>query len=96
VYSFRGQVADNEQRALTSPPNLSLVFGSESAGLADALRVSVGADHWLRLPMLADSRSLNLSNSVAICLYEIWRQQGFMGDEGRSVGYDTLTVYDPK
>ena len=95
-YDFSGQVADNEQDALISPPNIALVFGSETAGLADDIRESIGADHWLRLPMLADSRSLNLSNSVAICLYEIWRQQGFMGDEGRSVGYDTLTVYDPK
>ena len=77
-------------------PNIALVFGSESAGLADEIREDIGADNWLRLPMLADSRSLNLSNSVAICLYEIWRQQGFSGDEGRSVGYETLTVYDPK
>ena len=77
-------------------PNIALVFGSETAGLADDIREDIGADNWLRLPMLADSRSLNLSNSVAICLYEIWRQQGFSGDEGRSIGYETLTVYDPK
>jgi len=77
-------------------PNIALVFGSETAGLADDIRDNIGADNWLRLPMLADSRSLNLSNSVAICLYEIWRQQGFTGDEGRSIGYETLTVYDPK
>ena len=77
-------------------PNIGLVFGSETAGLADDIREDIGADNWLRLPMLADSRSLNLSNSVAICLYEIWRQQEFVGDEGRSVGYETLTVYDPK
>lgn len=77
-------------------PSIALVFGSETAGLTDDIREDIGADNWLRLPMLADSRSLNLSNSVAICLYEIWRQQGFMGDEGRSIGYETLTVYDPK
>ena len=97
-YNFSGQVTgdDGEKSALTSPPNIALVFGSETAGLADDIRESIGVDHWLRLPMLADSRSLNLSNSVAVCLYEVWRQQGFVGDEGRSVGYDTLTVYDPK
>ena len=76
--------------------NIALVFGSETAGLADEIRADIGRDHWLRLPMLPDSRSLNLSNSVAICLYEVWRQQGFGGDQGRSVGYETLTVYDPK
>ncbi len=80
----------------TPMPNIALVFGSETAGLTDDIREDIGADHWLRLPMLADSRSLNLSNSVAICLYEIWRQQDFAGDEGRSIGYETLTVYDPK
>ncbi len=93
-YDFGGQ-ADSE-KSDNDMPNIALVFGSETAGLADDIREDIGADNWLRLPMLADSRSLNLSNSVAICLYEIWRQQGFTGDEGRSVGYETLTVYDPK
>lgn len=79
-----------------TPPNIALVFGSETSGLSDDIREDIGAGHWLRLPMLPDSRSLNLANSVAICLYEVWRQQGFSGDTGRSVGYETLTVYDPK
>ncbi len=98
-YDFGGQqMAAESDRALMPEqiPNVALVFGSETAGLADDIREDIGADHWLRLPMLADSRSLNLSNSVAICLYEVWRQQGFTGDEGRSIGYETLTVYDPK
>lgn len=76
--------------------NVALVFGSETAGLPDTIRDDIGANYWLRLPMLPDSRSLNLSNSVAICLYEVWRQQGFGGDAGRSVGYEILTVYDAK
>lgn len=71
--------------------NIALVFGSETDGLADEIRTDIGADNWLRLPMLANSRSLNLSNSVAICLYEIWRQLDFVGDVGRSVGYDKPT-----
>lgn len=98
-YDFSGQQeAEKIGKASISSaiPSIALVFGSETAGLADDIREDIGADNWLRLPMLADSRSLNLSNSVAICLYEIWRQQGFMGDEGRSIGYETLTVYDPK
>ena len=95
-YDFSGQVADSSDTVLESAANIALVFGSETAGLAEDIRENIGADNWLRLPMLADSRSLNLSNSVAICLYEVWRQQGFTGDEGRSIGYETLTVYDPK
>ncbi|WP_019671963.1 tRNA (cytidine(34)-2'-O)-methyltransferase [Psychrobacter lutiphocae] len=76
--------------------NVALVFGSETAGLADEIRADIGAENWLRLPMLPDSRSLNLANSISICLYEVWRQQGFIGDEGRSTGYTELTPYDPK
>lgn len=81
---------------IEAAPSVALVFGSETAGLSDEVRAAIGEGNWLRLPMLPDSRSLNLSNSVAICLYEVWRQQGFSGDTGRSVGYETLTVYDPK
>lgn len=94
-YDFSGQV-DQQADSESSRHNVAMVFGSETAGLSDDIRADIGADNWLRLPMLADSRSLNLSNSVAICLYEVWRQQGFGGDEGRSIGYETLTVYDPK
>ena len=90
-YNFAQADATQENNS-----NVALVFGSETAGLSDEVRGDIGADNWLRLPMLPDSRSLNLSNSVAICLYEIWRQQGFDGDNGRSTGYETLTVYDAK
>ncbi len=68
-------------------PAVALVFGSETDGLADDIREDIGADNWLRLPMLPESRSLNLANSVSICLYEVWRQMGFMGDTGQSTGY---------
>jgi tRNA (cytidine/uridine-2'-O-)-methyltransferase len=94
-YDFGGQET-TELDSEFADKNIAMVFGSETAGLADDIREDIGVDNWLRLPMLADSRSLNLSNSVAICLYEVWRQQGFGGDEGRSIGYETLTVYDPK
>ncbi len=81
---------------MKSDDEIALVFGSETAGLADHIRADIGANHWLRLPMLPDSRSLNLANSVSICLYEVWRQRGFKGDLGRSTGYEELTPYDPK
>lgn len=53
------------------------VFGSESRGLAPALRDSLPPAQRLRLPMRAGQRSLNLSNAVAITVYEAWRQNGF-------------------
>jgi tRNA (cytidine/uridine-2'-O-)-methyltransferase len=54
-----------------------LVFGSETKGISDAVRAAFGPGQSLRLPMLPGQRSLNLSNSVAITVYEAWRQQGF-------------------
>ena len=84
-HSFYDKVFDDDGGGV------ALVFGSETDGLPNDVRDDIGADNWLRLPMLPDSRSLNLSNSVAICLYEVWRQQGFCGDVGQSVGYHRLS-----
>ncbi len=56
-----------------------LVFGSETAGLPPAVREAIGAPQWLRLPMRAGQRSLNLSNAVAVTVFEAWRQNGFEG-----------------
>ena len=54
-----------------------LVFGSETRGLAAELRERFPAQQRLRLPMRAHQRSLNLSNAVAVTVFEAWRQQGF-------------------
>jgi len=56
-----------------------LLFGPETRGLPDEVLSSLAESQKLRLPMLADSRSLNLSNTVAIVTYEALRQQGFEG-----------------
>jgi tRNA (cytidine/uridine-2'-O-)-methyltransferase len=56
-----------------------LVFGSETAGLPAALLESFTPGRRLRLPMRAGQRSLNLSNAVAVTVFEAWRQQGFAG-----------------
>jgi tRNA (cytidine/uridine-2'-O-)-methyltransferase len=56
-----------------------LVFGSETAGLPQDLRALWPAAQWLRLPMLAAQRSLNLSNAVAVAVFEAWRQNGYAG-----------------
>ncbi|HSC76903.1 MAG TPA: tRNA (uridine(34)/cytosine(34)/5-carboxymethylaminomethyluridine(34)-2'-O)-methyltransferase TrmL [Pseudomonadales bacterium] len=55
----------------------AVVFGPETRGLSQVFRDSLPADHILRLPMQPDSRSLNLSNTVAVVAYEAWRQWGF-------------------
>jgi tRNA (cytidine/uridine-2'-O-)-methyltransferase len=54
-----------------------LVFGSETRGLPDALRDSFPSEQCLRLPMRDGQRSLNLSNAVAVTVFEAWRQNGF-------------------
>jgi tRNA (cytidine/uridine-2'-O-)-methyltransferase len=54
-----------------------LVFGSETTGLSDAMRLRFGPENSLRLPMRAGQRSLNLSNAVAVTVFEAWRQNGF-------------------
>jgi tRNA (cytidine/uridine-2'-O-)-methyltransferase len=56
-----------------------LVFGSETAGLPVAVRDSFATSQRLRLPMIEGQRSLNLSNSVAVTVYEAWRQCGLVG-----------------
>ena len=56
-----------------------LLFGSETHGLPDTVLQAIEPVHRLRIPMRPDSRSLNLSNAVAIVSYEAWRQQGFAG-----------------
>ena len=56
-----------------------LVFGSETRGLDLALRQSFPAAQRVRLPMRPGQRSLNLSNSVAVAVFEAWRQQGYAG-----------------
>ena len=56
-----------------------LVFGSETAGLPPAVRDAVAAVRHVRLPMRAGQRSLNLSNAVAVAVFEAWRQAGYAG-----------------
>ena len=56
-----------------------LVFGAESTGLAPPLRACFDAAQTLRLPMRAGQRSLNLSNAVAVAVFEAWRQNGYAG-----------------
>lgn len=69
------------QQAHTAPrygKDVFLVFGKETKGLPEQL-IHDNYDHAVRIPMIADTRSLNLSNSVAIAVYEVLRQRNFEG-----------------
>ena len=71
------------------PDGAYLVFGREDAGLPEALLVET-REACVRLPMIPDARSLNLSNTVAVGVYEALRQRDFAGllDTGRLRGYE--------
>ena len=58
-----------------------LLFGPETRGLPESVLTSIAPDFRIRIPMQADSRSLNLSNAVAIISYEAWRQHDFVGGQ---------------
>jgi tRNA (cytidine/uridine-2'-O-)-methyltransferase len=60
-------------------PHDWLVFGSETAGLPDEVRDGFPVPQRVRLPMRAGQRSLNLSNAVAVAVFEAWRQSGYAG-----------------
>jgi tRNA (cytidine/uridine-2'-O-)-methyltransferase len=60
-------------------PGDYLLFGPETRGLPARIRESLPANQVLRIPMAANSRSMNLSNAVAVMVYEAWRQLGYAG-----------------
>jgi tRNA (cytidine/uridine-2'-O-)-methyltransferase len=60
-------------------PGDTLLFGPETRGLPANILQELGPAQCMRIPMQPQSRSLNLSNSVAVVLFEAWRQQGFTG-----------------
>ena len=72
--STKGSVAYTD---VSYQPADALLFGPETRGLPAAVRDRF--DTCVHIPMQADSRSLNLSNSVAVIVYEAWRQLGFVG-----------------
>ncbi|MDO6445013.1 tRNA (uridine(34)/cytosine(34)/5-carboxymethylaminomethyluridine(34)-2'-O)-methyltransferase TrmL [Colwellia sp. 1_MG-2023] len=54
-----------------------LLFGSETAGLPEEVRQQIPDQDKIRIPMIKDSRSMNLSNATSVIIYEAWRQLGF-------------------
>ncbi|GAB4254656.1 MAG: tRNA (cytidine(34)-2'-O)-methyltransferase [Methylomicrobium sp.] len=76
AFSTKGQTLFSE---VAFEPGDAFLFGPESRGLPASILALLGAQCCLYLPMQPESRSLNLSNTVAIALYEAWRQQSFAG-----------------
>lgn len=74
AFSTKGQ---HDYAAVAYQPGDAFIFGPETRGLPEEVRNSIPAQQLVRLPMLPQSRSLNLSNTVAVAIYEAWRQQGF-------------------
>ena len=64
-------------------PGDALIFGPESRGLPSDVLQQLPADNWLRIPMTENSRSMNLSNAVAVFVYESWRQLDYQGARNR-------------
>lgn len=54
-----------------------LLMGAETRGLDKSILEQINKEQWIRIPMLAHSRSLNLSNATSIIIYEAWRQLGY-------------------
>lgn len=76
AFSTRGRVVHVDAHFAEGD---ALLFGCETAGLPDDVLDAIPEAQRLRLPMRPDSRSLNLSNTVAVAVYEAWRQLGFTG-----------------
>jgi len=87
--TVRAQLAEHRWFAFTGKATRSfcepeyrlgdvLVFGQESTGLPPQILADIADADQLRIPMIPGSRSLNVSNAVAVAVYEGWRQQGFV------------------
>lgn len=81
---FLSTKAPNVYSDVTYPENSYLLFGKETAGLPEWL-LKDNYENCVRIPMVDDARSLNLSNSVAIATYEYFRQTGFEGLKQKGV-----------
>lgn len=71
--------AENSYTSISFKPGDTLVFGPETRGLPNQILTSFPESQKIKIPMQANSRSLNLSNAVSIILYEALRQQSFLG-----------------
>jgi len=78
LFALTTRASQNAFEASFQPGDY-LVFGSETKGLSEAVRQSFAPQQNFKLPMMPGQRSLNLSNAVAVTVFEAWRQNGFGG-----------------
>ncbi|MEM7561756.1 MAG: TrmH family RNA methyltransferase, partial [Pseudomonadota bacterium] len=78
LYAFTTKAVKTYSKTQFEPDD-ALLFGPESRGLPPEILNSLDGDNKLRIPMAQNSRSLNLSNTVSIAVYEAWRQLDFKG-----------------
>jgi len=78
LFAFTAR-ADSAYADVRFAPGDAFVFGRETTGFPGPLLERFAPERRLRLPMVAGNRSLNLSNAVAVVVYEAWRQLGFAG-----------------
>ena len=76
VYAFSTRAGTDYCSARPDAGDL-LLFGPETRGLPEDVLAALPPEQRLRIPMLPTSRSLNLSNAVAVAVYEVWRPRGF-------------------
>jgi tRNA (cytidine/uridine-2'-O-)-methyltransferase len=74
--STRGTVRHDQPSYIAGD---AFVFGPETRGLPESMLMELPPEQRIRLPMMPGNRSLNLSNAVAVVIYEAWRQNGFSG-----------------
>lgn len=80
VYAFTVD-GDTSYTDVTYRADDVLLFGPESVGLPPRVQHHAWVDRRVRIPMVPDVRSINLSNAAAIAVYEAWRQNGFAGTD---------------
>jgi tRNA (cytidine/uridine-2'-O-)-methyltransferase len=78
VFAFTARATESFADIAYVPGDV-LLFGPEPDGLSGRVLADPHITQWVRIPMLAGRRSLNLSNAAAVAAYEAWRQQGFAG-----------------
>ncbi|HEY3521897.1 MAG TPA: tRNA (cytidine(34)-2'-O)-methyltransferase [Rhodanobacteraceae bacterium] len=76
AFTTRGDIRHTEVRHADDD---ALLFGCETRGLPDEVLDVIAPERRVRLPMVPGNRSINLSNAVAVAVYEAWRQLGFIG-----------------
>ena len=78
IFAATTRGATRPDQAAFQPDDV-LLFGPETRGLPTDVLAGIPPERCLRLPMRPDNRSMNLSNAVAVTVFEAWRQQGFEG-----------------